>query len=458
MPRGRKRSHKFKLKRDSVKSAFAIGFIVLGSLSFISVFTSSGFVLRILHNSGVGLLGYGFFVAPAAVIIAALLMLESIKWKFVEIRVLLGLLLLVFCVSSISSLIVANDAGGSIGLYIAEVLRQSVTIYGGILVLLAGFAFSAILIFDISIDQIVSALISSRKKIAVSVPSFPKKNTPAVIDNNQQGFEDENENEKRREASFEVIPTVSEPVDAKNLQGSQSVHSKPNLPYADKVWEYPPVEILADVGGPPADRGDVKMRQQIIEKTLSSFGINARVAEINYGPAVTQYALETVSGTKIAKITNLQHDIALALASPTGSVRIEAPIPGKSLIGIEVPNIQTAIVNFKSMVTSDIMKSAKSKLTVALGHNVAGLPCISDVSKMPHMLIAGSTGSGKSVFLHSVMFSLLFRCSPSECKFILVDPKRVELVNYKDIPHLLVPVITDADKAPAVFRWAVSEM
>jgi len=264
---------------------------------------------------------------------------------------------------------------------------------------------------------------------------------------------------------FEIVPSMSEPQQEGN-GGSTSGGSgdlvtslAPNaLPYSNKVWEMPPLDLLGDAPDVVPDSGDIQIKAKIIKDTLSSFGIDVDVANVQQGPSVTQYALSAKVGTKISKISTLQHDLALALASPTGSVRIEAPIPGKSLIGIEVPNTSRVLVHFKSLLTADSMKNLKSKLGIVLGKDVAGGTRVHDIDKMPHLLVAGATGSGKSVFIHSVIFSLLFRASPQEVKFILIDPKRVELVHYQGIPHLYAPVVTDIDKAPSVFRWAVIEM
>ena len=224
------------------------------------------------------------------------------------------------------------------------------------------------------------------------------------------------------------------------------------------VWEYPPLSLLSNSEGGEANRGDVKKNADIIEETLHSFAIRAEVKEVNYGPSVTQYALEISRGTKLSKITGLSTDLALALAAPGGQVRIEAPIAGRSLVGVEVPNYSAQYVTLKKMLGSKIMKQHPSKLATALGINVAGKPVIMDIAKMPHLLIAGATGSGKSVAVNTFLTSILFRSSPSEVKFILVDPKRVELTGYNDIPHLLTPVIVEPKKVVSALKWATDEM
>ena len=202
----------------------------------------------------------------------------------------------------------------------------------------------------------------------------------------------------------------------------------------------------------------MKHNAHIIEKTLESFGISARVTEVNLGPAVTQYALEIALGTKLSKITALSNDLALALAAPTGQIRIEAPIPGRSLVGIEIPNRSLEYVTLRHMLSSEILKRSKNKLLVALGLDVSGNPITANIAKMPHVLIAGTTGSGKSVLINSWISSLLFRTTPNEVRLILVDPKRVELIGYNGIPHLLTPVIVEPDKILSALKWALQEM
>jgi S-DNA-T family DNA segregation ATPase FtsK/SpoIIIE len=218
------------------------------------------------------------------------------------------------------------------------------------------------------------------------------------------------------------------------------------------------LNILVDDHGGKADRGDIKGNAAIIEQTLESFGITARVVEVNLGPAVTQYAIEVALGTKLSKITALERDLALALAAPTGTIRIEAPIPGRSLVGIELPNKSAELVNLKRIMGSDAMGSVKSKLAVSLGLDVSGKSVVTDLARMPHILIAGQTGSGKSVCINAFLSTILFRATPSEVKLILVDPKRVELTGYNGIPHLLTPVIVDPKKVLSALRWVQSEM
>jgi len=224
------------------------------------------------------------------------------------------------------------------------------------------------------------------------------------------------------------------------------------------IWEYPSLTLLNEAPGQKADRGDIKKIASIIEKTLQSFGVDARVVEVNLGPAVTQYALELSLGTKVSKITSLANDLALATEAPTGQIRIEAPIPGRNLVGIEIPNRSLEVVTLRQLLSSETMQKAKSKLTVSMGLDVSGAPVVADISKMPHVLVAGTTGSGKSVLINAFISSLLYRSSPQEVKLILVDPKRVEFTAYNGIPHLLTPVIVEPEKILSALKWAMGEM
>ena len=226
----------------------------------------------------------------------------------------------------------------------------------------------------------------------------------------------------------------------------------------DEHYEYPPVELLSK-GNKKALRGGAKALTDVatrLQKTLYSFGVQAKVENVSVGPAITRYELKPAEGVRVSKIANLADDIALNLAAET--IRIEAPIPGKQAVGIEVPNTEKETVHFRDVVESDDFQDAKSKLSVALGKDVAGNMAIADIAKMPHALIAGATGSGKSVCINTIITSIIYKAKPSEVKFVMVDPKVVELSVYNGIPHLLIPVVTDPKKAAGALAWAVQEM
>ena len=226
----------------------------------------------------------------------------------------------------------------------------------------------------------------------------------------------------------------------------------------DEHYEYPPVELLSKAGKKTL-RGGAKALTDTatrLQKTLYSFGVSAKVENVSVGPAITRYELKPAEGVRVSKIANLADDIALNLAAET--IRIEAPIPGKQAVGIEVPNKEKEVVHFREVLDSPEFKGNKSKLTVALGKDVAGNVQLADIAKMPHVLIAGSTGSGKSVCINTIITSIIYNAKPSEVKFVMVDPKVVELSVYNGIPHLLIPVVTDPRKAAGALAWAVQEM
>jgi S-DNA-T family DNA segregation ATPase FtsK/SpoIIIE len=221
-----------------------------------------------------------------------------------------------------------------------------------------------------------------------------------------------------------------------------------------KNYVPPPLSILKSVTEKPTT-GDLRANANIIKRTLESFGIPVEMGEINIGPKVTRYTLKPAEGVKLSRITALNQDLALALAAHP--IRIEAPIPGKSLVGIEVPNKAAALVRLGSLMAyPDFQESGL--LGFALGRDVTGEAMFADIERMPHLLVAGATGSGKSVAIHSLIISLLYKNSPATLKLVLVDPKRVELSVYENIPHLISPVITESKKAAGVFRWAIAEM
>ena len=481
------------MKPGALISIFSVLLVISAGLSFISFFAPDYSLNQNIQAALRGAFGFASLLVPPILAVWGMLYIKSLKLPFVEVRVLFGLIGALISLAGLfhifyspdNALSMAQDGvgGGIVGYQLAQLLSNTVSKYGGFLVLLGTLIVSVIFLFDLSFDEFFGRI----KELLEKMPF--RKNGDSRVDKKHSamdvhissgldlGLDDEDDedaepvhhNAKKKhfevEPVIEVIPTMSEP---QNVPAMADMHkgkgaglnslAQPGLPYSDKVWELPPLELLQESSNAPIDRGDVKARAKIIEDTLRSFGVVVRVRDIDYGPTVTRYALEADSGTKITKISSLQYDLALSLASPTGSVRIEAPIPGKSLIGIEVPNNTRVPVSFKDVFVSDAMRGIKSKLGIVLGKDVGGQTLVYDIGKMPHLLVAGATGSGKSVFLHSLMFSLLYRCSPNECKFILVDPKRVELIHYGDIPHLYTPVVTDIEKAASVFKWAVAEM
>ncbi len=220
-------------------------------------------------------------------------------------------------------------------------------------------------------------------------------------------------------------------------------------------YAFPPMDLLEEEKGSP-NAGDVKAYAAVIKKTLQNFDIPVELAEVNVGPAVAQYAIKPAEGVKLSRITALQADLSLALAAHP--IRIEAPIPGKSLVGIEIPNKNRATVRLRGLMEGEQFRDHRSQLFLALGRDVSGSPVYADLAKMPHMLVAGATGSGKTIGLNNIILSLMYRNSPYTLRLILVDPKRVEFPVYNDLPHLLTPVILDTQKTINALKWLIKEM
>lgn len=276
--------------------------------------------------------------------------------------------------------------------------------------------------------------------------------------------------EKKEEAEIEPEQTEkfkSKPVENMSIEPiivpSQKEQKEPQLylkpkmanALAGKNYHLPPLDLLETDKGVPTT-GDIRINSAIIKRTLQNFDIQVEMSEVNIGPTVTQYTLKPAEGVKLTKITSLNNDLSLALASHP--IRIEAPIPGRPLVGIEVPNKSRTAVRLRNLFEHPNFQNSSSTLALALGRDVAGSAAFADLAKMPHLLVAGATGTGKTICLNTIILSLLYQNSPETLRFIMVDPKRVEFPIYNDIPHLLTPVIFDAQKSVNAFKWLISEM
>lgn len=435
---------KFKLKHKTITAIGTLVAFGLAVLSAAALFTHSE-SLSFWRDLLTEYLGVMKITAPIIFLLVGLTLTKA-RWKIAQTNVLLGFLLVVLSVISFIGAAKFEKAG-LIGQIVWTELSSFVSPLGSLALLLLVLLVGLVVLFDTSLQQILGIFIwifnFLNEKIWQQIFNRPRNLEVKHIPIKVSGVDD-------RPAFKPVATQHKEPVIADVLVQ--------NVAGQSKIWKYPPLNLLSDKVGTAAERGDVKKNADIIEKTLDSFGIQADVAEVNGGPAVTQYALRISAGTKISKIANLQHDIALALATPTGTVRIEAPIPGKSLVGIEVPNRSLEIVGLKQVLASEEMSKHKSRLAVALGRDTSSRAMIFDLDKMPHVLIAGTTGSGKSVLMNAIIASLLFRNSPDALKMILIDPKRVELTSYNGLPHLLTPVITEPEKILSSLKWAMAEM
>jgi S-DNA-T family DNA segregation ATPase FtsK/SpoIIIE len=461
--RGRKKKLKLSVKPETLKSVFAVLLILIGTLSLWSIIAPSYNLTSFFFKYLTQFFGNGKFIFPFALISTGIIILWPVNYRFLNLRICIGLYFLFTIISALSESFSTNS-GGFLGYFVSSQLSKNIGYVGNLIVLFLGLFADLIFISDIPIPLIHSFFENLSSKMKKNNLDEEEEIVEADFDEDKS-FDFEQKGSMA--SKYTVIPSFSEPVEDKILVAKKAPKAEkvsktivPSLPYVDKVWDYPALSLLDDADTTPVDRGDVKKRAQIIESTLKKFNIEVKVVETNYGPSVTQYALEldANSATQINSVTKLEKDLAMALASPSGSVIIQAPIPGRSLIGIEVPNNNRSKVSIKTLLNSEKMKQSKDKLAIVLGLDVTGTPIIYNIAKMPHLLVAGATGSGKSVFLHSLLFSILYRNSPSECKLVMIDPKRVELTVYESIPHLITPVVTDITKAPAVFKWAVSEM
>lgn len=359
--------------------------------------------------------------------------------------------------------------GGYLGLLVSYPLRQVAGIWGALVILFAFGLAGLILMFETSITGLLAPTRWGMRVIAWVRDRMRKV---ANLWHGRFGREDEEENEEVMfhrqdiedgEEEFSHEAPMSLNAEEGAAMGALpmrefDVHTVPRplfpVPRRRKKVDIP-FELLTGKAGKPTS-GDISANQETIRKTFANFGIEVEMGEVSVGPTVTQFTLRPAEGVKVSQITSLSNDIALALAAHP--IRIEAPIPGKSLVGIEVPNQQVAIVPLREVLLSDEFRKRNSSLTIAIGKDVAGKPWLADVGRMPHLLIAGATGSGKSVMINSCIISLLYQNQPDDLRFILVDPKRVELTVYNGLPHLLTPVVTEVDRTINALRWVVGEM
>lgn len=467
--RKKKKPIKLKIETETLHSIAAVLLMLLGVLIMIS-FSGQGLVLQQVNSFLSQKLGLAMLFLPFVFISSGLIMLQT-KRAWSEPNVLLGTLILMLATMigfrlgeigqqtfyNVSRLI--SPAGTYVvagGMMIVSVL---VIMQSSLLDLIEEFKKWHEQWQESKLNRRVERLKEKQKGLFIPKIQLGKNNKQINV--NQPDLEAEGIGDD--ETGTAVAPgksqaagqTAAKTEDDESGLDSEGTLTPTNMPL---VWEYPPLSLLSDKKGGKADRGDVNENADIIEGTLESFGIQAEVKEVNYGPSVTQYAIQVARGTKLSRITSLSTDLAMSLAAPTGQIRIEAPIAGRSLVGIEVPNRSPEFVTLRTILGSSKLKNHPSKLAVGLGINVSGQPVITDIASMPHLLIAGATGSGKSVCINNILSSLLFRASPSEMRLILVDPKRVELTQYNGIPHLLTPVIVEPKKVVAALKWTVNQM
>jgi S-DNA-T family DNA segregation ATPase FtsK/SpoIIIE len=449
----RKKFFKFKLPFLKVKinqRTFLniIGFLIIGaSLLLVLSYAKSGTALIAINERLISDLGLISFLFPILLFMFGSHFFNSKKLKLIKYNLTLGLFLIMIALAGVLR-------AGKYGFVIFDNLRQDFSFPGAILILSITFLIGLVVFFNTSIDVFLLFIVKGFGMLAAVLKTHMFGEGKAGKEKSVLGKDLFIQDIKK---PAPVMPTNPQPA-MSIAQHPEGLNMKPLMGSAHSEWKYPPLTLLPDIQEIEADRGDVKKNSDIIEATLDSFGVRARVVEVNRGPTVTQYALEIVMGTKLSKITALSNDLALALAASTGQVRIEAPIPGRSLVGIEIPNRKAEIVGLKKMLSVDSISKNPDPLLVPLGLDVSGLPQAGSITKMPHVLIAGTTGAGKSVLLNAWICSFLFRTSPQDLRLILVDPKRVELSLYNGIPHLLTEVIVEPEKIISALKWTVSEM
>jgi len=426
------------LHPETRNSIWATSFICIAIILVLAGFDKAGPAGQALFNGLDALFGWGYFILPATLFFTAIVFLLSRQKKIVGITLLGGLLLILSFLGLIE--LFEPTKGGWLGM-----------ILGSLRIPFGNIAAVVIDTFILIISIIVTANVPIKLKLPERAPKEEKEEPELLVtgaDPNEKSEEEPAEEKKSKKEEKEDL-AVTEQKDLKDA-------GKPKKFKAPVFTNYvpPPLDLLKAESGKPTT-GDLLANANIIKRTLESFGISVEMGEINVGPAVTRYTLKPAEGVKLSRITALNPDLALALAAHP--IRIEAPIPGKSLVGIEVPNKAAAIVRLGSLMHYPEFQQS-GPLGFVLGRDVSGEPIFANIEKMPHMLVAGATGSGKSILVHALLTSLLYKNSPQTLKLALIDPKRVELSMYDGIPHLITPVITENKKALGVLKWGISEM
>lgn len=438
------------LSDETKQAMFGIIFFVLAILSVLASFHKSGMVGNKIYDVAIKFLGVGYFLAPLLFLLLGISFLKSNKRRLGWVKIS-GII--IFFISGLGAIeTVWNEKGGLIGNFISSPLVKLFDFYTSIIVLIALLAISSLIIFETKLNT---------DSFSAFIKFFKKKDEGDGIEETGVKITNSNDNAEteiieKKEEDNEINKKAKSKTDKekeKEEDGEFSIKTK-RISYG-KLYAPPPLSLLDRDSGKP-EVGDIKANANIIKRTLLKFGIDVEMDEISIGPSVTRYSLKPAEGIKVSRIVALQNDLSLALAAHP--IRIEAPIPGKSLVGIEIPNSVKTTVGLGTILASDEYQHSSKPLLVSLGKSIPGKCYFGNMEKMPHLLIAGATGSGKSVTIHSIITSLLFRNSPEHMKFMMIDPKRVELTLYNKIPHLLTPVITDPKKTILALKWAAKEM
>jgi len=348
-----------------------------------------------------------------------------------------------------------EHSGGFLGRILSTPFVSLFDVYASIIFLGAILIISILVMFDAKPDlapfmKNVWGLITKKKE-----QQYASSLNEEEVKQVEKSMPEEPEEEDTTEKVKKALSISKKTKEEKKEEEEEEMPIKKRKGGLISTYVPPPLSLLEEDQGKP-NTGDIKANANIIKRTLANFGIEVEMDEITIGPTVTRYALKPAEGVKLSRIVGLQNDLALSLAAHP--IRIEAPIPGKSLVGIEIPNKSKSIVGLATLLADSKFQNSPKPLTIALGRGISGKATFGNLAKMPHALVAGTTGSGKSVTIHSIITSLLYRNGPDDLKLILIDPKRVELTLYNNIPHLLTPVITEAKKTILALKWAAKEM
>jgi len=466
------------IKSETKRAILAIALIVIALFVSLSAFSKGGQAGAFVYGVFSKLVGstLGYWIIVLTLILVAISFLKNIQRKFDLLKIISSFVLFISMLGMYE--LFFNGYGGLIGHYIFTPIYQIFSVYVSFIIFIALIIVSLLVIFEshftlesLKIWKRIYLLISNLKKDKAldngkdlklkisgsenSADNFDESKYKEVekANSNQNPEKENSENTKKDSGKSRLSKFASSLIfDEEELP---QVQSEMNSLMSNKEYVPPPISLLERDKGKP-ETGDIKSNANIIKRTLQNFGISVEMDEVSIGPTVTRYALKPAEGVKLSKIVGLNSDLALALAAHP--IRIEAPIPGKSLVGIEVPNSTKSTVGLATMLSADEFIESEKPLLVSLGKSITGKCHFANLAKAPHMLIAGATGSGKSVTIHTVITSLLFRNSPEMMRFMFIDPKRVELTLYNKIPHLLTPVITDPKKAILSLKWAGKEM
>jgi len=435
----------FKLtSRETANGIFGVFSIVLSIFLLLGAFGLAGRAGTLVYDWLAYLFGFGYYLLPVIFLLLAASFLREQERDFAMPQIFGSFVLFL---SSLGLINLFSETGGIVGSLISRPLDSYFHIYFSGVFLSALVVISILVIFNASIKFDIISFIKRFFSKKETAPLAPLEN--AAID---KAVETASFAGKGQTLSTDSQGLTLKSADKMRLDdGFMPVIAR----RSGKRWTPPPLSLLEGDRGKPGV-GDIKANANLIKRTLMNFGIVVEMDEISIGPSVTRYALKPAEGIKLSRILALQNNLELALAAHP--VRIEAPIPGKSLVGIEIPNALKSIIGLGSLISDEQYTRSALPLLVSLGRDIAGRTQFANLGRMPHLLIAGATGSGKSVTIHAIITSLLFRNPPENLKFIMIDPKRVELTMYNNIPHLLTPVVTDPKKAILTLKWAAKEM